>query len=600
MGIGISGLKKRLLPITIGVTGHIDISPADESRAEQEVSDLIEKLHRRFPNSPLRLLTSLAEGADRIAARAFLRKKAEIASFDQNGAKDWEMVVPLPMARNLYVADFANSVEEFDELLAASTFSFSLPVRPEHRPSDIATPGEARNFQYQDASRFVASHSDILIAVWDGLDPLRKGGTCETVRMRLQGHNVTSRLHYSPLSRSESRLVHHIRASRVQDTGQHLETADLVGHDHYSASIEKTMALSSDLKEIDDYNAAVNRLVNDIMFTKSLNYSLGDAVRDRFLASEIGYSAQTCLETFATADALAIYYEYRWRLTTKIIYGLGLGTAMLLPLAIEGMFMPWAMMGYFGLLGIAFGILLFMHRGRLENRHIESRALAELLRVQFAWIFSGIEDHSSPANRHSASEFMIPMAVTQILLGQQQVDLGWINPVMSHLVLVKQRENGLLSGTTFDGLAIVRDWIHGQSRYFSKKAAQAEELAERFRRISVCFVIGGLSSALGAILLSFVGHELEWLRHILVVLSAALPVGGFVLENASERFGIEAQARIRERLHEVYEKSAELLERPNLDPMTRDRLIIETGREAVAEAIMWLFLRRIKPVKVSM
>ena len=591
-------LEKRLLPVTIGVTGHIDISLDELERAERDVEDLLDSLARRFPASPLKLITSLAVGSDRLAARVFLRKKSEFERRSPDLGKKWEMIVPLPLPKDIYEADFPDSIDEFRSLLANAAFWFALPVRPEYGISDISDLGEARDLQYEDASRFVASHSDILIALWDGLDPQRKGGTCETVRMKLQGHGVTSRLHYSPLSRSESRTVHHIRVSRVQETGAHSVAVNLAEHSFYSTSVDGTLSLISDLRELDAYNSAASRYVDNTRFSKSIEYCMSDTVRETVLSSGSDYSARACLESFATADALAIYYEARWRSLTKIIYGLGFCTALLLPVAIEGMFMPWAMVGYFVFLAVAFAIVLFMRRARIENRHIESRALAELLRVQFAWLHSGIEDPSNPVNRQVSGCAMMPLPVTQILLGQQQVDLGWINQAISHLVLAQQRDLMPTRAAATDGFAVVRDWVNGQAKYFKKSSMHAEKRAILFGRVSIAFVVGGLSSALGAIL-SVIDPELEFLRHILVVLSAALPVAGFVLENASERFGIEAQARMRHRLHEVYQRCEELLARPGLDHATRERLIIETGREAVAEAVMWLFLRRIKPVKVS-
>src|ERR1019366_3793020 len=117
------------------------------------------------------------------------------------------------------------------------------------------------------------------------------------------------------------------------------------------------------------------------------------------------------------------------------------------------------------------------------------------------------------------------------------------------------------------------------------------------------FMFGGILAAFGSINMTlfhldrFHEIDLEVLRHILIILSAALPICAVIVENASERFGVEAQARIRARMHEVYETSNKLLSDPRIRPETRDRVILETGREAISEATMWLFLRKIKPVK---
>jgi len=113
-------------------------------------------------------------------------------------------------------------------------------------------------------------------------------------------------------------------------------------------------------------------------------------------------------------------------------------------------------------------------------------------------------------------------------------------------------------------------------------------------------MVGGLLSAVGAVVLSLMHSDLEMLRHVLVILSVTFPVSSVVLENAFERFGVEVHSRIRKRLGEIYEESDRLLNERELGIDVRKRVILETGREAVTETVFWLFLRRIKPVRVSM
>src|SRR5688572_15949462 len=102
-GPGISGpvfvsvylpsMPQGSLPITIGITGHRDIRPEDVPMLEAAVGKILDEIAAACPATPLYVINSLAEGADRLAARVALKHGAKI-------------VVPLPMSRELYETDF--------------------------------------------------------------------------------------------------------------------------------------------------------------------------------------------------------------------------------------------------------------------------------------------------------------------------------------------------------------------------------------------------------------------------------------------------------------------------------------------------------------
>lgn len=119
----------------------------------------------------LRLITPLAEGADRLVA--------EVAQ-----AKGWRIEVVLPFAAETYREDFATPatpgvtaetcLAEFDHLLAAAAQVTTLDGdgSPDHR-----------NRSYEAAGRMVVRNCDLLIALWDGETGVgRRGGTAEIIR----------------------------------------------------------------------------------------------------------------------------------------------------------------------------------------------------------------------------------------------------------------------------------------------------------------------------------------------------------------------------------------------------------------------------------
>ena len=137
--------------VRVGVTGHRRID--DPEGVGAAVRDALARVRERFAGADgaergarLEAVSPLAEGADRIVARAVLAEP------------DAALTVPLPFPADDYAADFAApaSKAEFEELLARAT---RVEVMP---------PAATRDEGYERAGRWVVEHSDVLLALWDG------------------------------------------------------------------------------------------------------------------------------------------------------------------------------------------------------------------------------------------------------------------------------------------------------------------------------------------------------------------------------------------------------------------------------------------------
>ena len=66
------------LPLVIGVTGHRDLRDQDVAKIEQQVAAVIAELRRDYLGSegetPIIVLSALAEGADRLVARVAIAR----------------------------------------------------------------------------------------------------------------------------------------------------------------------------------------------------------------------------------------------------------------------------------------------------------------------------------------------------------------------------------------------------------------------------------------------------------------------------------------------------------------------------------------------
>ena len=167
----------------VGVTGHRDLSDSNVPNLRSAVARVLELVGNTVREAAagevamatyapagsgptLRLLSPLAEGADRLVAKAAL-------------LSGYQLEVAMPFAQAQYEQDFdPESVTEFRTLLDQASDGPSG-----HRVLAIdGSPADGREKGYKAVGRFVLRNCDLLIAVWDGQPAAGRGGTAEIVR----------------------------------------------------------------------------------------------------------------------------------------------------------------------------------------------------------------------------------------------------------------------------------------------------------------------------------------------------------------------------------------------------------------------------------
>jgi hypothetical protein len=188
MGAQMADFESIPYRIRIGVTGHrkLDDPATMQALVKKAIDAEVEKLFpeesrrniervRRAGTTAIsfRVLSPLAEGADRVVARAVLADP------------DARLDVVLPLALEDYLEDFATeeSRKEFGELLGCCRKP--VPLRRRRIQDDRRDPGdqaELRHDAYRQVGQYVVDHCDVLIAVWDGQPSRGRGGTAEIVQ----------------------------------------------------------------------------------------------------------------------------------------------------------------------------------------------------------------------------------------------------------------------------------------------------------------------------------------------------------------------------------------------------------------------------------
>lgn len=168
--------------LRIGITGHRlnKLTPEGRTTVRASLADTLTAIEAEtrgaleaVPSLPyaaaspeLRIVSALAEGADRFAVEA--------------APAHWPVHAILPMPVAEYERDFASaepgstSLSEFRSLLGRAAEVVELPLVGGADEPD-------RPQQYDLLATFLARHVDILVAVWDGLAASGPGGTAMAV-----------------------------------------------------------------------------------------------------------------------------------------------------------------------------------------------------------------------------------------------------------------------------------------------------------------------------------------------------------------------------------------------------------------------------------
>jgi hypothetical protein len=218
--------------LTIGVTGHrldrlgIENVPEVEAAVGAILADVTAAAGS---GTGLRLVTSLAEGADCIAA-------------DHAVAAGWTLDVVLPFARDDYADDFEGRERDaFLDRLAVCAAVMELDG------SRNAAGGDG--VAYERAGRIVLAQSDILLAVWDGDPAWGRGGAAQIVAEAvIRGIPV---IHVDPAAARPTRLLW----TGLDDADLGAETVETVA----TAALERLPVLVQTLLDapVDPANAAM-------------------------------------------------------------------------------------------------------------------------------------------------------------------------------------------------------------------------------------------------------------------------------------------------------------------------------------------------------
>jgi hypothetical protein len=558
------------LPLVIGVTGHRDLRGEDREALEERVQEIFTEMRTRYPHLPLVLLSPLAEGADRLVARVALK----------NGTR---LIVPLPMPQDLYEMDFEvpASRAEFNELLQQAASCFALPMNGTTEEG-VRSQGEARNERYALVGAYIAHHSQILVALWDGASADAVGGTAQIVRFKLEGvpeRYVPPDSARHPLDPEESGPVYHIvtpRLSNPQPVGRALTLVKRFPQSYASDAVAQA-TYDRLYARMETFNRDALRYASRLAATREASKGY---VLPKQEAEALSAPLMYLLDCYAVVDALAVHFQH---LTQRTLVGL---LIMVFCAAISfeiSSWLPdqrWIQAVYLGVLLLAFAWYLWAKRRDYQNKYLDYRALAEGLRVQLFWRLAGLRD-----------------TVADHYLRRQRSELDWIRHAIRCWNLPAEIADEGLGATEALALAdrmrlVLAHWVQDQYAYFVRAAQRDHTLLEHLKHWGRGFFMIGLAWPVMKVLLMFVHPRLK-------ALGMAPLIAGLLYGYARTR-ALSEHAKQYGRMSLLFANAKQRLE----ELMAAGKyagaqaLIKDLGKEALAENGDWVLLHRERPLEV--
>ena len=559
-----------MTPLVVGVTSHRDIPAREIEPIRQRVRDFFAQLQRDFPGLPLVVLSALAEGGDQLVAEEALAIGARL-------------IAPLPLPRDLYAEDFVDpAVRACFDILCGHAEIVLLPklmATPRHA---IGSPGRARDRQYAKVGVYIASHSHVLLAIWNGKAEGRLGGTAQIVNYHLTGtlpgvidrHRLTRHV----LGGGDESLLYHIVCSRSGDDGG--PAADLRPLQVGWRSAETTLLhdkLPADFRlmfaHMQELNADSEKYAAEIEAAPQAPHGVPSA------------ATASIDRLFHDVDWLAVHFRKRVLLAMRLIYTLA--ALMGIAFAFYAHLPAKDYLIYVFLLMFASGGYLAMlaRRRGWHRKYLDYRALAEGLRIQSCWWRAGI---SASADHEFAHDNF---------LQKQNIELGWIRNVMRAASLYPSSH---VEEATPAALAdVIEEWVgrsgvSGQLHYYECKTIERTGVHHVTEMIGSISLWGGI--AISVYLAVFALVLSESAKISLVMVMAVLSIVAAVRESYAYRKADRELIRQYRFMQRIFSSARAALDRTQ-DPVEQREILLSLGDAALTEHAEWTLMQRERQVE---
>jgi signal transduction histidine kinase len=557
-----------LIPLYLGIAGHRDLRDEDKPLLKQIIKDIIEEEKALCPNTPIVILTPLAEGADRLAAYAALECCISY-------------IVPLPMPIDEYRKDFATkeSLDEFNELMGKADYWFELPLPYGTKLEELQKNKEKRDDQYYHNGLFIARQSQMLIALWDGTENNKRGGTAHIVRAKRTGLPSSHPQLQQKLQNLQSGPICHILTPRTSSPPLSEAFSRKMIYSDYSGSDEKS-SMEMNLQLLGNIDAFNHNVMTHVpKLREKIEQSKKRLLIDKSVVktnSELSGIAQY----HAITDTLATYFKHKRFFAFKAMLVLTVLAIMFFLVYTEFWHKPVILLLY--PLIMALGTLWFLNSDRMkfEQKHLDYRALSEAFRIQYF-----------------LSVLQKRVSVSEYYLQKNKGELEWRIYVL-RAAMLKCRKKEIASTLNFNNNNLrdciyVKDfWVSDQLEYYRKSNLKYLHLHKIHRYIGNILFFTSLGAAFLLFFLSvgknYLFSSLEYNKDLVHSILMVCTLGFLIISGAvhgyNEKMVFIEQSRIYQQMFQLFKIAYEKLKKAIESESQKEA--VEIIRELAHESLM--------------
>lgn len=466
--------ERSATPLLIGVTGHRDPHPDDIAAAEAALDRVFSDLRQRLPDTPLRIVSGMADGGDRIAVRVALRHRLPVTAL-------------LPMPLHEYVADFSpQSLAEIREILAQpGVDQAELQLPADLRSHEVPLGPVARDALYRRLGECLARKCNLILALWDGVNSGLAGGTSQVLLRYLQAppepDAMLQPVQFVDVESGDTSgpdFACWIPMRRAGNNGreslpaQELFLSGELGPCRLRVHRGMPKELAEILRELNDYNRRFFELAPS-------RENLATLAAPAELPPELHASLAHAAQEFAKADYLAVHNQRRSDWVFRLMGWLAAIMGLLFLVYAKLWAQPALMYGYVAAFAAAIAVTWYAHRRHWFSRQLMYRVIAETLRTRFFLSVAGVSERVNVTRLLDVtgiSHFSGFSWITYVLRTAE----GWID-----------HEQPQSADDLAIRLKIVREqWIENQAGYFRSKIQRLTRRHHRLERIKFSLLAG--------------------------------------------------------------------------------------------------------------
>ncbi len=539
------------IPIVIGVTGHRALRTQDLTILRAVVFAELKKLTETYSNSSFIMLNSIASGADTLCAEVALTLGIRL-------------VCPLPLPIDDYRKDFSElDAKRFDALIQMAEKVFVVP------DIEVMRRDSTRDDHYRQAGQYVAAHSHVLLALWDG-SPAKPGG-CGTAEIVASILNADDEIRHGYFKAANDGAVLHIFTPK--------DGSETAGNIPEVRLLEKEPGCLRDtLVTTDAFNADSRKRADAVIGTESL---ISDAV-----LAEMEEGMQQIHAVYQAADRLSLWFQSRY--LRAMNYFSAMGALLVLFFLLYDEMESNLFLICYGILIIVYALTLYrIRRGQAHEKYLHYRMLSESLRVQFYLRAAGMEDN-----------------VGNAFTWTQKQESTWIKNAVAALLIGEPMQQAITDD------AIKEVWIDGQLAYHQNAFRRTSSQQRNVGRIATWILFASVAvyvlvlvleilfdSSMSAMLfdrpfpafLMYHSGQTITLRNLMKILLGAFSVVTVFIANYYGKISLGRRSMEHDRMTRLYATAKENYESGQVD---HHQIFLALAREEIIEIGNWFSYSR--------